>query len=121
MKIAIYFLFLFPMWVLADTTTYVCDYTSWSDQEGSHKVKKKFELTFLVDRAANKSYLLGNVGSEEVKLLESRDQLAFLEVTDSGNLMTTSIDSSLNTVHSRNTVIFGALTPSQYYGKCEIK
>ncbi|MCE9927550.1 MULTISPECIES: hypothetical protein [Aeromonas] len=121
MKLITYFLVLLPVVVLADTTTYSCNYTSYSDQEGRHRVKERFELNFIIDKAAGKSYLLGNNGSSEVKMLESDDQLAFLEVTTSGNVMTTAIDSKLNTVHSRNSVLFGEMIPSQYYGKCTVK
>jgi len=74
-----------------------------------------------VDKAAGKSYLLGNNSSFEVQRLESNDQLAFLEITVTGNIMTTAIDRQLNSVHSRNSVIFGEMLPSPYYGKCEIK
>ncbi len=121
MKLITYFLVLLPVVVLADTTTYSCNYTSYSDQEGRHREKERFELNFIIDKAAGKSYLLGNNGSSEVKMLESDDQLAFLEVTTSGNVMTTAIDSKLNTVHSRNSVLFGEMIPSQYYGKCTVK
>lgn len=114
-------LFCMPVLVFAEPTTYSCNYTTTSDQEGNHKIKEKFELNFIVDKAAGKSYLLGNNGSAEVQLLESKDQLAFFEVTATGNIMTTAIDSKLNSVHSRNTVMFGELLPSQYYGKCVVK
>jgi hypothetical protein len=112
MKLIAIFLFALPVLALADTTTYSCSYGSYSDQEGNHKVKKKFELNFIVDKASGKSYLLGNNGSSEVKLLESSDQLAFIEITATGNIMTTTIDSKLNSVHSRNSVIFGEMLPS---------
>ena len=105
----------------ADTTTYICDYPTYSDQEGSHKVKGKFVLTFIVDKAANKTYMLGNLGTTEIKRFESFDQIAFIDVTDTGNIMTTAIDANMNSVHSRNTVLLGELIPSQYYGKCEKK
>ena len=103
-------------------TTYLCNYTTYSDQEGNHKVEEKFELIFIVDKATGKSYMLGNNDvSFEVRLLESGNQLAFLEVTPSGSFMTTAIDRKLNSVHSRNTVMLGKVLPSQYYGKCEVK
>ncbi|MBZ0105158.1 MAG: hypothetical protein K8H84_05965 [Sulfuricella denitrificans] len=121
MKLAAFLLLLLPALAFADTTTYSCNYTRYSDQEGGHKVKEKFELNFIVDKAAGKSYLLGNNGSTEVKLIESSDQLAFLEVTSTGNIMTTAIDRKLNSVHSRNSVMFGEMLPSQYYGKCKVK
>ncbi len=121
MKIFTAFLFLLPFTAFAETTTYICNYTSYSDQTGNHKVKNKFELNFIVDKVSGKSYLLGNNGSSEIKKLESNDHLSFLESTATGNLMTTTIDSKLNSVHSRNTVILGEILPSQYYGQCQIK
>ena len=121
MKLIVVLFFLFPVLVYADTTTYACDYPSWSNQEGNHKVKEKFEFNFIVDEATGKSYLLGNNGSSEVKLLRSGDGLTFVEITATGNIMTTSIDSKLNSVHSRNTIFLGEMMPSQYYGVCEVK
>ena len=121
MKHFVYMFLLFSALTFADPTTYSCNYISYSDEQGNHKLKDKFILNFIVDKAAGKSYLLGNNGSSEVMLLESNDQLAFLEVTASGNLMTTAIDSKLNSVHSRNAVLSGKILPSQYYGNCKIK
>ncbi len=121
MKFLIFIIFMIPMLATAKTTNYFCNYTSYSDQNGNHKVKSKFELNFIVDRATDKSYLLGSNGSAEVKAFETKDQIAFVELTASGNVMSTAIDSKLNTVHSRNSVMFGEMIPSQYYGKCVIK
>lgn len=121
MKLIAALLLLLPVLVAAEPTTYLCEYNLYSDKDGHYKVKDKFALTFIIDRDSGKSYLLGNNGSTEVTIMESGNRLAFLEVTATGNLMTTAIDSKLNSVHSRNTVMFGELLPSQYYGKCEIK
>lgn len=92
---------LLPVLASANTTTYSCIYTSYSDQKGNHKLIEKFELNFIVDRATGKSYMLGNNGSSEVKLIGSDDQLAFIEISASGNVMTTAIDRMLNSVHSK--------------------
>jgi hypothetical protein len=78
-------------------------------------------LTYIVDKEADKSYLLGNNGSSEVYRFDSDDQLSFLEVTGTLNIMSTTIDSNMDSVHSRNSVILGKLIPSQYYGKCVVK
>lgn len=121
MKLITSLLLLLPVLAYADTMSFSCDYGSYSDHEGNHKVEDKFELNFIVDDATGKSYLLGNNGSSEVKVLGSDGQLAFLEITATGNIMTTAIDDELNSVHSRNTVMFGKMLPSQYYGKCEVK
>jgi hypothetical protein len=101
--------------------TYICDYPTYSDQEGNHAVKDKFILTFIVDKEADKSYLLGNNGSSEVYRFESDSQLSFLEVTGTLNIISTTIDSNMNSVHSRNSVLSGDLIPSQYCGKCMLK
>jgi hypothetical protein len=121
MKFLTTLLILFPVYVHAETTAYLCSYTTYSDSKGNHKVDNEFELNFIVDDKSEKSYLLGNNGSTEVTALESGDQISFLEVTGTGNLMTTAIDGKLGSVHSRNTIIFGEITASQYYGKCVVK
>ena len=121
MKYLLCIMLIIPVCAIAVTTNYKCSYTSYSDQEGNHKVKEIFEINFIVDRATGKSYMLGNTGSSEVKALESKDRIAFIEVTVSGNIMTTAIDSKHNSVHSRNTIMFGELSPSQYYGECVVK
>ena len=121
MKRIINIIALLPLCVFSEPTNYSCNYTSYSDQEGNHKVNDKFELNFIVDHEAGKSYLPGNAGSSEVRSFIFEDRAAFLEVTPTGNLMTTAVDSNLNSVHSRNTVMYGELLPSQYYGKCVVK
>lgn len=44
-----------------------------------------------------------------------------IHATTQVTAMKTAIDSKLNTVHSRNSVMFGEMVPSQYYGKYTIK
>ncbi len=48
-------------------------------------------------------------------------RIAFLEVTATGNLMTTTIDSNGVSAHSRHTVAMGELLASQFYGTCVTK
>ena len=103
----------------AETTTYVCNYSSYVNEEGLHSVEEgKFVLTFLIDLETGKAYMLGNVGSTEVRMLTSSGGLSFIEITSVGNVMTTAIDTKGKSVHSRNSVMFGDLIPTQYYGKC---
>ena len=106
---------------VAETSTFICGYEQFATPDGLEKPKRKFVLTFIVDRSSHKAYVLGNQGSEEVKLLETSEQLVFIELTATGNIMTTTIDSKLQTVHSRHSVLFDGLVPSQYYGNCIIK
>ena len=99
--------------------TYFCKYPAWSDEEGVHEAND-FNLTFIVDEENDTAYMVGNNGTEEIVILPFGDNINFLEVTATGNMMTTTIDSKLTSVHSRNSVIFGDLIASQYYGSCEI-
>ena len=121
MKILLATLLLFPILGHADPINYSCKYMSYSNEKGNHKVKETFKLNFIVDKKTGKSYLLGNNGSSEVIAFGGKNRISFIEVTATKNIMSTAIDSNLNSVHSRNTIIAGELLASQYYGKCEIK
>ncbi|HHQ4779543.1 TPA: hypothetical protein ACSP0C_003299 [Aeromonas veronii] len=98
-----------------------CDYQTYSDQGGNHKVTKPFILGFVIDDITNKAYEVGSIGVSEVSFIKGIDSYSFVEITDTGNVMSTTIDNSLTSTHSRNTVISGEVIPSQYYGKCKIK
>ena len=65
--------------------------------------------------------MVGNNGSTEIQMSDSIDHIGFLEVTSTGNLMITAIDMNMKSVHSRNSVMFGEMIPSQYYGTCKKK
>ncbi|EGU9031290.1 hypothetical protein GA076_23970 [Vibrio parahaemolyticus] len=108
--------------VIASTSTLECVYKKYSDPEGVHAAKSDFILRYLIDPDADKVYVLGNNGSNEVVKVPGNDHVSFLEATGAGNVMVTTITNTMNTVHSRNTVGFGGdLIPSQYYGKCTAK
>lgn len=102
----------------AATTTFECDYKTYGDDKGLHKVGSPFRLTFLVDGSSKKAYIIGNVGSSEVSLVPNAEGITLVEITDSGNVMTTVITSKGKSVHSRGSIVFGDLVPSQYYGSC---
>lgn len=84
-----------------------------------------FKLQFLIDESAEKAYMIGNNGSNEVFDIPNMGGRTFIEVTGTGNVMTTTITSELKSVHSRHTVMSimeePELIPSQYYGECELK
>lgn len=107
---------------LAQTTSFKCDYPTYSNENGNHK-SKKFALQFVLDSEENKAYIIGNNGSAEVRIVMNlSDVITFMEITPIGNIMTTTIlYNNGNSVHSRHTEIFGKIVPSQYYGKCKIQ
>ena len=110
-----------PLAFSANTHSVFCTYHTYSDPEGHHSTNNKFELTFIIDNQKHTAYLVANNGSAEVSLLPAEESFSFLEVTPNNNIMTTTVDSDGNSVHSRNTVIGGELVPSQYYGTCDVK
>ena len=105
----------------ADTMTFECDYATYSDRMGLHKVEGPFKLTFLIDSKADKAYLIGNNGSSEVVLIPNGGGVTLVETTDTGNVMVTAITKKGESVHSRNGIMGGKIIPSQYYGKCVAK
>jgi len=93
----------------------LCEFTSSSDADGNKT--DSFILEFYFD-SKNKAYMKGNVGVAEVTPSAQLGGVSFIEKTPAGNIMLTTIDNNGNAVHSRHTVIFGELVPSQSYGKC---
>ena len=65
----------------------------------------------------------GNNGSTEVSLSMHayKEGVNVREMTDSGNMMLTTILFSGKSIYSRNSVFMGEFITSQYYGICEIK
>ena len=121
MRLLFAILLLIPFLAHSDTTNYYCKYTSYSDEKGNHKISKTLELKFIVDKESGKSFMLRINGISEVITFGENDQIAFVEITATENIISTAIDSNLNSVHSRNSVLHGKLLASQFYGKCEIK
>lgn len=113
----IFALFSFP--AQAQIVTYKCKYSLYSDMEGLHQPEEGFLLTFVIDSQLNTAFMTGNNGSSTVAVVNGFDHLNFIEETEMGNVMVTTITSELKSVHSRNSVLFGELVPSQYYGSCE--
>jgi hypothetical protein len=123
MKIQILLIFYLGLAVqlFAEVTTYFCTYSHVSDQDGVNDAEDPFVLTFLMNEESGECYMLGKLGATQVIPVVKENQITFIEITETGNVMTTTIDSKLGTVHSRNTVILGEMSPSQYYGTCIIK
>jgi hypothetical protein len=100
--------------VKADVVNFDCTFPVFASKEGLNE-NQKFSMQFIID--GENSYVTGNNGSSKVHLVSGNECITFLEVTASGNVMTTTITKSGESVHSRHTVI-GELIPTQYYGKC---
>ena len=106
----------------ASTTSFACSFSNAASPSGVKKESKPFELRFVSDDQTKKAYLIGNNGSSEVTPVENRGGgVTFVEITDSGNVIVTTITSSGEAVHSRNGIISEKLIPSQYYCKCTVQ
>ena len=113
---------IFSGYSFAESTVFSCKYPAYSNIKGLH-TDDKLILKIRMEEVTQKAYMLGNNDALiEVTMIPQNDGngMTFLEVTDSGNVTTTSIDTNGMSVHSRNTIIDGMLLPSQYYGECVI-
>ena len=82
------------------------------------------EFTFAaLDATKGTAQFIGNVGASQVAFSRGAHTWNFLEVTDTGNMMTTTIFESADggsfpVVHSRHTALGNAPLPSQSRGVC---
>lgn len=104
----------------ASASTFVCTYPKYSSSDGLKNTSDEFVLIFVYDQAKDKYFVKGNVGVEEVASMVTNQGINFIEVTNAGNMMLTTISSGLDSVHSRHTMIpgFQDITATQYYGSC---
>ena len=107
---------------LSEIYTFECEYPTYSDKTGL-KEANGFNFKFVSDTDTGKTYMNGNNGSTEVFLSKRADDegFNFVEMTNAGNVMVTTILLNGSSVHSRNSVILGEIIASQYYGRCDIK
>lgn len=103
----------------AETLTYTCTYDRYSNEKGVHKVQDTFKLVFTLDTTRETAQSIGPKGPLNVELLYAPEGgLSFVEAVEGGKVLVTSIDRSENSVHSRNIILQGRVSPSQYYGSC---
>lgn len=103
----------------SDTVTYSCRYDSYSNEKGLHKVQDEFRLAFAVDTEKETAQIITDKGKFNVDMLPSPiGGMTFVEMVDGGKVLTTSIDVDGKSVHSRNIILEGRISPSQYYGTC---
>jgi hypothetical protein len=105
---------------ISHANTFVCTYPKYATNDGLKNSKEDFVLIFVYDQNQDQYFVKGNVGAEEIAHSISNQGINFIEVTNSGNIMLTTISSGLDSVHSRHTMIpgFTDITASQYYGSC---
>lgn len=103
---------------LADSFTFDCLYTDFSNEAGRTKIHWK--MSFTMDTATTESYVTSNLGRNEVLPMTGEDGLTFIDQSDKGSIYTTSMILNGSSVHSRHSIIDGELIASQYYGTCHV-
>ena len=111
-------LIILPFGVNAEVLSYYCSYTSYSDEEGLSK-SDEFNIEFRYDTVTEDAFMVGNNGLSRVSAIKKDEGMTFLELLSTGAVQTTTIASNNKSVHSRHTLLWGDLMPSQYYGKCK--
>jgi hypothetical protein len=119
--------------VAAESKAFVCKFTQgaaarYDEAEWSVKVlNEKMEFTFAgLNPQQGKAQMVGNVGASDVRFWKGAWTWNFVEVTDTGNVMTTTVFETSNgkdypAVHSRHTSVAGEPFPSQYRGICSAR
>jgi hypothetical protein len=103
----------------SETITYTCQYATFSNEKGLHKVTDEFKLVFVIDTSKEKAHLITTRGKFSVDMLPSPGGgMTLIEMIDGGKVLSTSIDKYGKSVHSRNIILEGQISPSQYYGTC---
>ncbi len=103
----------------AAVVSYRCSFPTFSDPSGLHD-QASFGFDIQFDDVTRSAFIVGTVGMSPLSAVLAETGVTFIEVTPSGNVMTTTIGIEGDTVHSRHTVILGTLTPSQHYGTCTL-
>lgn len=103
---------LLPPLASASASTFICDYARYSNPESSHQAEEHFSFTFILDEVRNTAYVLGTPGRHAVTVSRGVRQFTFVEVTDAGDVMRTTVASHGAFAHTRSTLTGSDASPS---------
>jgi hypothetical protein len=118
------FLSMAPIHGLCDSVTYTCTYQNYADDKGVHKSEDDLKLIFLVDSSKETAKMVSSDGKSDVNvdmIYSPSGGMALIEKKSGTDVLTTSIDERGRSVHSRNIIVDGQISPAQYYGRCTKK
>ncbi len=104
-------------------TTYMCEFTSYATAKGSFP-KGTMKFTLIINNNENTFTIKRSTGSTQGKTIKADKGLSFVEISERGNITTTSIttlpprDKEQKVVHSQNILVGGKIIASQHYGTC---
>ena len=99
--------------------TLVCHFSKYHSPDETHlQTATGFGMTFRYDLITREAFMEGNNGISGVTLTDGYDGLTFLEFLPAGAVQSTTVAKNGAAVHSRHTLMFGDLVPTQYYGTC---
>ena len=99
--------------------TLVCKFPKYHSQDENRlQPSADFGMTFRYDLITREAFMEGNNGISGVTLTDGYDGLTFLEFLPAGAVQSTTVAKNGVAVHSRHTLMFGDLVPTQYYGTC---
>jgi hypothetical protein len=110
-----------PVHGLGDIVTYTCHYPTYVDDKGVHTSEENLKLVFIVDSVTETAKIGGSDGRSDVNvdmIYSPSGGMAFIEKKSGADVLTTSIDKHGRSVHSRNVIVDGQISPAQYYGRC---
>lgn len=103
--------------VSAEVITYECSFPRYEGPNGGGT--EDFGFTIQLDTVTEDAYIVGSEGLARLAHIQGVFGRSFIEFSETGNVMVTTLTNSGEAVHSRNSILLGDLIPSQYYGKCE--
>jgi hypothetical protein len=110
-----------PIHGLCASVTYTCHYRAYADAKGVHDSENNLKLVFIVDSVKETAKISGSDDGSDVNvdmIYSPSGGMAFIEKKGGADVLTTSIDKHGRSVHSRNVIVDGQVSPTQYYGRC---
>ncbi len=104
----------------AETIITRCEFTREASPDGV-KTQKPLLMVFAADTVNQKYFMLGNTGDVvECGGVANDGAFSWIEITKSGNIMSTTVGDNGVAVHSRHVWVPAAkqFIPSQWYGRC---
>lgn len=103
----------------AEVLSFVCVFDRYCD-DSVECGSSNLELDFKLDTLSGDAFVQGNTGLSPVAAYVGERGVTFSEKLASGAIQSTTATFAGPAVHSRHSIIGGTLSPSQYFGSCDV-